>query len=478
MKRWAGYCVIMAGALAACLPAGAQAGEKAELMKAIEALRQQVETLQQRVEELEVLTAPPPEAAPSPVEAPAVSPDRVVPVEGPKTPDDRPLAYWQDGLFFEIWDSDFRLRLGSRIQIDFAWFDQDRDLEFLWDPVLEAGRFFDTEDGAEVRRARINLTGEMYDTLYFKAQYDFEGGDADFRDLYIGVENIPYVGSVQVGQMQEPFQMAELTSSSDLVFLERPLTNLFAPSRKTGVMLSNPFLDNRMTYAAGVFRDTNDYAFGADDGSFSLTGRITGLPWYDKEARQLLHLGLGYSRRNPDGAVRFRGYPEARLSQWRFVDTGPYLADDVELWDAELAGAIGPVWFESEYTLAKVEPWLEGDRDYDGYYVQAGWLLTGEHRPYALSRGVFSGVEPHRPFRLTGEERGWGALELAARYSTVDLNDGLVLRGGEEDNVTFGLNWYLSKYMKIQLNYVLADIEHDLYDGSLDVFQTRFQFAF
>ena len=66
-----------------------------------------------------------------------------------------------------------------------------------------------------------------------------------------------------------------------------------------------------------------------------------------------------------------------------------------------------------------------GDPTFDGYYVQAGYFLTGEHRPYVFGRGGFGRVKPKSIF---GKDDGRGAWEIAARYSTLDLTDGAVDR--------------------------------------------------
>jgi len=50
------------------------------------------------------------------------------------------------------------------------------------------------------------------------------------------------------------------------------------------------------------------------------------------------------------------------------------------------------------------------------------------------------------------EVTGW---EVAARYSTLDLPDGGVL-GGEEENWTVGVNWYVNRNVRVSANYVDA----------------------
>jgi phosphate-selective porin OprO/OprP len=137
----------------------------------------------------------------------------------------------------------------------------------------------------------------------------------------------------------------------------------------------------------------------------------------------------------------------------------------------------GPFSLQGEYMYSDVDSaWTFGDLDFDGWYAYASWILTGEHRPYSTDSGTFGKIKPKNPWNL--EKGHWGAWELAARYSTLDLNSGWAIRGGEETNITVGLNWYLNTNTRIMFNYVLADIDHDLYEDDINVFQTRFQFFF
>src|SRR5690606_16204002 len=110
---------------------------------------------------------------------------------------------------------------------------------------------------------------------------------------------------------------------------------------------------------------------------------------------------------------------------------------------------------------------------FDGYYAQLGYFLTGETRPYRNASGIFDRVKPRRNFGWK-EDSGWGAWEVTARYSEIDLNDGGI-RGGEQADFTLGLNWYLNPNTRIVWNYIHGDVDHDLYDGSFDSFLMRFQ---
>lgn len=113
------------------------------------------------------------------------------------------------------------------------------------------------------------------------------------------------------------------------------------------------------------------------------------------------------------------------------------------------------------------------DSTYWGAYTQLTTILTGEQRTYSTSSGLFGPVIPEKPFRLRNRE-GWGAVEVGARISHIDISDG-VLDGGRETNLTLGANWYLNENLRIMTNYVHGSVERDGVDGSFDAVQMRLQ---
>ena len=88
----------------------------------------------------------------------------------------------------------------------------------------------------------------------------------------------------------------------------------------------------------------------------------------------------------------------------------------------ELAGVYGRLSAQSEAFKARVNR-NSGvtDVDFDGWYAQTGYFLTGESRPYNVSTGTFGRVKPAKPFNLRNND--WGAWEIVGRYSNTDLND-------------------------------------------------------
>jgi len=455
--------------LAVGMSAGAEApaGETAQidqLRQLVEQQQQVIEELRERLEAVEQRQAPPAEA-----EAEAAPPP-----PPPPSPDSPPLtATWNNRLILRSADSAFQFELGGRLHLDGTWFRPRTHLRLV-DRYEQPPGIAREEDGFAVRRAWLYVRGRVYDDYSFAAEYDFTSSGL-FRDLWIAANNVPYLGTLRVGHFREPFSLEDLMSSNFSTFMERALPNALAPGWNLGVLMDNVYLDDRMSLNLGLFRESTGTPISRTRGGYSFTGRVTGLPWYEEEGRRLLHLGMSYSYRNPDGQVRFQQRPETFLAS-RYVDTGDIPADRVTLFGAETGLIHGPFSVQGEYIRADVRASRRDNASFDGWYAYASYVLTGEHRRYRKRNPVFQSPTPRRNFGF-GEEDGWGAWEVALRFSGIDLDDGRV-RGGSMRDVTAGLNWYLNPNMRIMLNYVHGDVKHRLYSGRVQSLQTRFQVNF
>ena len=211
-----------------------------------------------------------------------------------RTRDDNSLRpYWKDGVRLETPDKRVSLKLGGGIQADWMWINEDQS-------VRDA--IGDQTSGSEFRRTRLYLSGDLFGNLSFKSQFDFAGGSTALKDVFVGLKAIPGFGNVKVGHYKEPFSLEELTSNNYMTFVERSLPNAFSPSRNTGMTVYNSQLGQRLTWAAGVFRDTDNGGTSLDDGVGG-TFRLTGVPALSKQKDRLVHMGVSYSVRKPSNSV-------------------------------------------------------------------------------------------------------------------------------------------------------------------------------
>lgn len=382
------------------------------------------------------------------------------------------FGYWKNGLHMDSASGAFKLKIGGRIQNDWSWFSGSSDFEEVTEKQVEAGE--------EFRRARLYVGGTMYGNVDFMAEYDFAGGTTAFREVWMGTK-LGSFARIQVGSMKEPFGFEELTSDLFVTFMERSAgSEAFAPSYNTGAMLWNTCAEDRVTWAAGVFRDAgsngNDTG-NTRSGDYNFTGRVTGRPWIGESPDEFLHVGAAASLRSPsDGTVDYSARPELHLAPV-VVDSGSLKSNDVRLGEAETAIVEGPFSATGEYYLADVRGAAGApNATFHAWAVQASWFLTGESRPYNVQRGVFDRVVPKRNFDGEG---GSGAIELAARFDAIDLGDGDV--GGTPTARTrmriwsAGANWYLNPNTKVALDFVHAHVQNI---GTLLGLEMRFQVDF
>ncbi len=168
-----------------------------------------------------------------------------------------------------------------------------------------------------------------------------------------------------------------------------------------------------------------------------------------------------------------RARPESHVTDVRLVNTGSFaVSGENHRLGAEAAAGLGPFSVQGEYLRQGFERSdAMPDVAFDGWYAQASWFLTGEDRNYEAASGEFGRIEVLRPLG----DGGLGAVEAAVRYSTIDLDDEEI-RGGEEDNLTLGLNWWWNPYVAMMVNVVLADVEDGPENGDEDVTAVNLRF--
>jgi phosphate-selective porin OprO/OprP len=376
--------------------------------------------------EVEAETEPEPETGTPAVIAEDTAPDA-------SDDDDVHVTLGRKGLEVKTADGASSLRIGGRMHLDAAYYDDDGE---------------DMGSGAIVRRARLEFKGKFAHDWQAKSAVDLGLDSVSLKSTYIayaGYEPAEFL----IGNFKEPLGLNELTSSNYSTLMERSqVTQAFAPGRNLG--LSSNVLLQHWLVSGGLFAQPTENDDDAGDG-WVLTGRVVWTPW--REKTRLLHIAASGSYRdliNGD-EIRIRARPESRKTDVRLVDTGDMGdVDEQTIWGAELAGVYGPASIQSEY----IGTWLDrgnGNENptFSGWYVLGSYFFTGESRGYDESLGRFTRVKVREPI----DEGGRGAWELAFRYSHLDLTDGGVT-GGEQDIIALGVNWYATQNLRFMANYV------------------------
>ena len=345
----------------------------------------------------------------------------------------------------------------------------------------------DPQDRLFFRRIRLNFQGDVFETMLYRMQIDFNSPDAgEMKDMYIGFKELPVLGTLLIGNQKRPLGLDHLNSSRFNIFIERPLVveAFNEDARRLGIAAYSTNEDMSYHWRYGIFALENMVRDGDIIGdSMQLSGnvRLASSPWYDESSggRGYFHWAVSGMFAKPDGDVfpedtnanegRFRTRSELR-SDRRWLDTGGIAgADWYEILGLEAILNVGALQVVGEYQSNwlqrdNVTPGTGPDLYFRGGYVYIAYMLTGEHVPYNRSSGTIDRVKPFENFFLVntcddGVGGGWGAWQVALRYSHLDLSDNDIL-GGVEDNLTLGLVWYFNSHSSLQFNAIYGDIDN------------------
>jgi phosphate-selective porin OprO and OprP len=413
------------------------------------------------------------------------------------------------------------VRLTGFFQVDAAAFTQD---------TANYRQFGQIQNDVGFRRARLAAVGDVSENVSYMVEMDFAfGGRPSFMDVWADVQKIPVLGNVKVGQWRQPFGMDELTSVRELTFLERPLMFAMAPFRQTGIGFHDMNDDKTVTWAGSLFAFPTDAwgdAFGNKGGGTA--ERLTATPWYQDDGRQVLHVGFdhslnvagpagsGYRNTNtyggPFGNASSASYSDtvpggsngATTDVPFFVNTNPLIYNYANLFDLELAGVYNSFHWQSELRYSFMEgvspnggtATHAGNIVMPAFYVRGAYLLTGEVRPYNKVNGVLGRIKPLKNFNQNG---GTGAWEIAAQYDYIDLNAAapyskpaagflgtaapagvspVIAGGGGMSNVTLGTNWYLNEFTKLQVMYMIGELDRGGVSSTVNCTCARVQLDF
>ena len=321
-------------------------------------------------------------------------------------------------------------------------------------------------EGGEIRGFRLGAAGTLniFDKPWvytiFGATNAFDKGfneeALDDFSLFDWRLDVPFVANsvLSIGKQKEPISGERVQSMLHNHMQERTaVSDALLPSRNVGIVWNGTGALPYSTWAVGVFNDWFDTNKDIDESSTQYIGRATWAPLRTDDDSSLLHVGIGYRYSDAKEGFRFSTEPEFNQSS-DFVDTGfdtptgVLLAANFQTWNAELSWRRGPLWLATEYTRTAVDNPDLANPDFDGFWIGASWVLTGEMRPYNKKSGTFGSV----PISKSVYQGGKGAWDLSARWSSIDLSDGLV-EGGEMDVASLGVSWWLTPFFSLGMNY-------------------------
>jgi len=304
-------------------------------------------------------------------------------------------------------------------------------------------------DGFRIHDARLRATGKIGIVFDYRLQasFDRESDRVRLLDAELTLPIRPEL-AVSIGQFKAPFGGEELKGKGDITFLERAqIDQLLAPGRQVGVQASGSFLEDRLTYRAGMFNG-NGTSLQNDDGRFLYAGRVqfnnVGPVEFYEDLMVQVGASVAYAQ---DSAVdlthggSFMGGPLA-LQGFR---------GDRTLLGVDLESSYRGFFFRGEY--------MHGSLDPVGEVVCAGGDPACEAQAAALApHGVDGGY-------AEGGYSYLGAIEGVVRLDAMQKNflfvpapgpSGTGTRAVGGNFVVVGLNLFPGYHTKLGLQYALG----------------------
>jgi len=339
----------------------------------------------------------------------------------------------------------------------------------------------DLSSGSNFRRAQLGLQGKVFGDWSYYVNIDYGSGGSTgtetpghIQQAYIEYDGFgPFI--FRIGAHPPSTGLDDSYSASDQLLMERSapgdLTrNMAGGDGRDSIELL--YVGDRLYGSLAYTGDKVQETTLLSDEQQALVGRIAYSPIVNSDWRWVVSLaGTDVFRPGDSNGTltsprpfSISNPPEVNLddNSTKLVSVSDANVTDAWAWNLESGVTYQNFLAQAGYFKYGIDQrgvtTLRG-QGFDGWYVEGSWVLSGESRGWSAANAAFTNPKPRVNFSPDGG--GWGAFELAARYSTLDLNDnaGVVggalpaggVRGGEQRIGTVGLNWYPNPVLKFTL---------------------------
>lgn len=351
---------------------------------------------------------------------------------------------------------------------------------------LPAANGPDLSDGTNFRRAYLGVQGKVFGDWSYNVNLNFGGSNGTessgtIQSLYVQYDGwAPF--AFRAGAFPPNTGLEDSVSAQDTIFLERSgpsdvIRNLVGGDGRHSLSL---FYAGEELFVSASLTGGRVADAAVFDEQMAVAGRVAYTTKVGENSRIVLSGSIGDLFRAPDASaaassvrnINIQLAPELTVDSGgiKLISTGSINTDSVFYWGLEAGANFGPFYASAgyfNYDVNRRQTALD-DFGFHGWYAQASYMLTGEARGWNPQNATYQNPKPAAPLSLD-EGGGWGAWEIAARYSMVDLNDdegsaGLPMpvdgiRAGQQEIWTVGLNWYVNTVIKFGLDYQHIDID-------------------
>jgi len=361
------------------------------------------------------------------------------------------------------------LKIGGGYLVDYSAYSQDKEGKDQMDSAK-----VELKAGFKVRDSRIALGGKFKTrrTITWKAGFMYDGiSDSWFvRETGILVAVPELWGSFFIGRTKEGVSMSKVMNGYSGEFMERHMSLDAIPLLADGIKWLGFLPKQRIFWNLGIFTDWLSRGQSFSTHSSQIGARIGFLPIHT--AKENLHIAANIHLGHPqDDSIRVRSKPEASAAPY-FVDSGKFPTDQSTYLGWEIYYSSGPWMFGTEYRWDKFRSSQKDNPVFKGGELMVSYTITGESRPYYTESAIYGFAQVDKSVFKGGP----GAVDIVLRFSTLDLDDGLI-NGGKIWRISPQVNWYISKNIRFELMYGYGVLERFKLKGTTQFFQSRLQFT-
>jgi phosphate-selective porin OprO/OprP len=396
----------------------------------------------------------------------------------------------------------------------FASADNANVIRFRGNLAVDGRWFMDhgTPESADTflfRKVRPIIEGTIDNDYDFRFTPEFAGGKTIILEAFMTARLLPWL-ALQAGKFKGPIGLERLQPDQYNRFMELGLPSDLVPNRDLGIEIGGDILGGTFGYAVGVFNgvidgnstDSNPTPDAdSNNGKKDTEGRLFTQPFINSGIPGLKGLGFGIagSYVKEAGTAAATLLPSYKTSNgqntfftYRTGTTGTFADGTRSRWTPQAYYFVGPFGALAEYvkTEQQVSRQLttttkrSGRVDNSAYQLLLSYFLTGEQATY-------NSLTPRSTFQIGSP--GWGAWELAARYSELQVDSNAFTAGTSSfadpaasarraQAWAVGLNWWLNANVKWVLNYEVTRFEGGAAGGlnrqSERALTTRFALTF
>jgi phosphate-selective porin OprO/OprP len=318
------------------------------------------------------------------------------------------------------------------------------------------------DDAVSIKRARLETEASLLD-YFVRMEAEF-AEPVKLKDGYLEFRHFPDA-RLRLGQFIVPFglevmQAQNYTDFADVTIASR---NMVFGARDIGAMLYGRYGGDLIGYRFAVLNGAGENQ-GDNNDSKDIAARLVFRPFAAIPSEYVSFMCLGLASTHGDQNTDFSNIAFRTVGRTEFVDfaEGAIHRGTRTRLGEEFVWPVGPASIKAELMQMWLDDFgvdsVEEDLFFYSWYLSGSYLLTGEHK-------CWKKIVPNRPFNPSAG--GWGAWEIAARYSIFDSEEdlfelGMASGAPRAEAFTIGLNWHLNEFVRMFFNYERTEFNRDV----------------